>query len=181
MTRLRAIWARARGHAVREDGAATIGLVLMLPMFMYVFMASFEIGLYMTRLTLLDRALDITARDIRLGKVANPTHDNIKAIVCANASMVPDCMTSLKLSLERVETTTWTLPATQATCVNRAEEVDPVTALDPNPTERKVLMIMRGCVIADALFPSIGVAAALPLDGKGGYKLIATSAFLNEP
>lgn len=181
MTRLRAIWARVWRHAAREDGAATIGLVLMLPMFMYVFMASFEIGLYMTRLTLLDRAIDITAREIRLGSIADPTHANIKAMVCANASMVPECMTTLKLSLERVETTTWDLPATQTTCVNRAEEVDPVTALDPNPTERKVLMIMRGCVIADALFPSIGVAAALPLDGKGGYKLIATSAFLNEP
>lgn len=181
MTRLRALCARVRRHVLREDGAATIGMVLMLPMFMYVFMASFEIGLYMTRLTLLERAMDIAARDIRLGKLTDPTHDNIKALVCANASMVPECLTTLKLSLERVETTTWTLPATQATCVNRAEEVDPVTALDSNPTERKVLMIMRGCVIADALFPSIGVAAALPLDGEGGYKLIATSAFLNEP
>lgn len=181
MTGLRRLLARAWRHFRREDGNSTVGIVLMLPLFMGVFMSSFELGLYMTRLTLLDRAIDITAREIRLGKVANPTHDNIKQIVCANASMVPNCMTTLKLSLERVLTSTWALPNTETTCVNRAEEVDPVTALDPNPTERKALIIMRGCVIADAIFPSIGVAAGLPLDGKGGYKLLSTSAFLNEP
>ena len=181
MTRLRNRLAQGLRHLRREDGSATVGLVLMLPMFIYVFMATFEIGLYMTRLTLLDRAVDITARDIRLGNIEDPTHDNIKRIVCNNASMIPDCMTTLKLSLERVSTTTWAMPATETTCVNRSEEIDPVTALDTNPTERKVLIIMRGCVIADALFPSIGVAAALPLDGKGGYRLTSTSAFLNEP
>ncbi len=165
----------------REEGGAAVGLVLMLPMFLYVFMAAFEIGLYMTRLTLLDRAIDITAREIRLGNLEDPTPANIKAMICQNASIVPNCMTTLKLSLERVATTNWTMPATETVCINRSDEVEPVTALDPNPTERKVLMIMRGCLIADALFPSIGVAAALPLDGKGGYRLAAVSAFLNEP
>lgn len=154
----------------------------MLPMFLYVFMASFEIGLYMIRLTLLDRAVDITAREIRLGSLADPTAENIKAMICQNASVLPNCADTLRLSLERVETTTWTMPATETVCVNRGEDkVEVVDALDDNPTERKVLMIMRGCIRADALFPSIGVAAALPLDGKGGYRLAAVSAFLNEP
>ena len=168
-------------HIRREDGNATIGFVLMLPLFITLFMATFEIGLYMTRLTLLDRAVDIAARAVRLGMIANPTHDNIRAYICDNASMIPNCNATLKLNMERVALTTWTMPTTQTTCVNRAEAVQPVAVLDPNPTERKVLIVMRACVIADALFPSAGLALNLPLDGQGGYRLTSTSAFLNEP
>jgi Flp pilus assembly protein TadG len=166
----------------REEGGAAVGLVLMLPMFLYVFMAAFEIGLYMTRLTLLDRAVDITARDIRLGNLVNPDADDIKESICQNASIVPDCLNAIRLSLEKVETTTWTMPATETKCFDRA--TDPlkiVSTLDTDPTERKALMIMRGCLHADALFPSIGVAVALPLDGTGGYRLAAVAAFLTEP
>lgn len=164
----------------REEGGAAVGLVLMLPMFLYVFMAAFEIGLYMTRLTLLDRAIDITARDIRLGNLVDPSAEDIKEVICANASVLPNCAETLMLSLERVATTTWTMPATETVCVDRDADVDIVDNLDPNPTERKVLMIMRGCILVKALFPSIGVAAALPVE-HGEYRLVAVSAFLNEP
>lgn len=175
--RLRRLWRRFG----REDGLATVEFVLVFPMFMMVFMASFETGLMMVRQTMLERALDIVVRDLRLGQFPSPDHNSIRDAICDASVVLSDCKASLKVSLDRVDMTTWALPTDQIVCRDRASNVDPVTRLDPSALAPREFMLVRICVRADAIFPSTGIAADLEKDGEGGYRLIAASGFVNEP
>lgn len=175
--RLRRLWPRFR----REDGTATVEFVLIFPLFISVFLASFETGLLMVRQTMLERALDIVVRDLRLGQFPNPSHDTIRDAICDAAVVLPECKKSLKVSLDRVDMATWTLPTDQVVCRDRASNVDPVTRLDPAALAPREFMLVRICVRADAIFPSTGIAANLDKDGQGGYRLVAASGFVNEP
>ena len=165
----------------REDGSAAVGFVLVFPLFFALFIASFEIGLFTVRQTVLDRAVDVTVRAIRLGQMTNPDHDAIKTMICDNAPSLVTCDETLKVNLTRVATNTWTMPTDATTCHDRAQPVNPVGSVDPNPQARQVLMVMRVCYVADAMFPGTGFAAGLEQDGQGGYRMYATTAFLNEP
>jgi hypothetical protein len=42
-------------------------------------------------------------------------------------------------------------------------------------------MLVRVCVVQDAMFPTTGIGLGLPKDGQGGYGLISTTAFVTEP
>jgi len=42
-------------------------------------------------------------------------------------------------------------------------------------------MLMRLCAVVDPAFPGIGVGRSMPKDASGGYQIIATTAFVNEP
>lgn len=166
----------------QDDGATNIEFVLMIPLLMALFMASFEAGLMSLRQTMLERAVDIAMRDLRLGGLGtDPDHEDLKDAICANSSILTECDGTLKVSLDRVSMDTWTMPTTETVCRDRASEIDPVTALDPTPGAREELMLVRVCLRADAIFPTTGVAANMDQDGEGGYRLIAVSAFVNEP
>ncbi len=42
-------------------------------------------------------------------------------------------------------------------------------------------MMVRVCIVLEAMFPSTGIALNLPLDSDGGYGLVARTAFVAEP
>lgn len=170
----------------RTDGNAALEFVFALPVFMAVFMASFEGGMIALRQTMLDRALDVAMRDLRLGMLGeSPTHDDLKTAICDAAVALPDCASSLKVTLERVDTDTWVMPSATVVCRDRSEALDPVTVLDPTPGARSEVMVVRTCIRTDVLFGNIGIGKMMNdanmLDGQGGYPLIAYSAFVNEP
>ncbi|SEN76473.1 TadE-like protein [Gemmobacter aquatilis] len=181
-TGLRAHFATCQRWFRREDGTATIEFVLMIPILMTVFMACFEAGLMTLRQTMLERALDIAMRDLRLGHLGlAPTHDDLKDAICANSSILTECDNTLLVSLDRVSQDDWVLPAVEVVCRDRASDIEPVTTLDTAPGARSVIMLVRVCLRADAIFPSTGIAANIDQDGEGGYRLVAASAFMNEP
>ncbi|MBL8561315.1 MAG: pilus assembly protein [Gemmobacter sp.] len=186
--RLSNLRSHARAWLRREDGNAAVGFALVFPLFFALFAASFEIGLFTVRQTILERAVDITVRAIRLNQMTNPNHATIKDMICRNAPSLTDCGTTLKVDLTRVATTTWTMPVGDGTCRDRSLPIDPPGQVDPNPQARQVLMVMRVCYIAEAIFPGTGIAAGLQREThdihgvrSGGYRMLATTAFLNEP
>lgn len=164
----------------REDGTATIEFVLIIPALLMVFMASFESGLLMTRQAMLERALDMTMRELRLGHFIAPTHDLLKAEICSRTVILSDCENVIKIELQPISTTTWALPSAEVPCVDRAEPLNPVTTTFTASTAQDI-MLVRVCVVADALFPMTGFGLHLPKDALGGYRLLAQSAFVNEP
>lgn len=169
---LRALWRR-------EDGTSTMEFTLMVPAFMLIFMASFESGMLMVRHTMLERAVDMTMRELRLGHFVNPTHASLKADICSHTVIIANCNDVLKLSLEPINTTTWALPDNTPTCVDRAAAVQPVTEVNPGGAEE--IMLVRVCAITDALFPTTGIGLDLAIDGQGGYGIYTETAFVNEP
>ncbi len=163
-----------------EAGTATVEFVLVFPMIMMVFFSTFEGATYATRKAMLERALDITVRGLRLGDFVNPTNDTLKASICSlTAGVIPDCLNVVMLQLQPVSTTTWALPDPGATCVNRKENIQPVTTIQQGTSDE--MMIVRACAIVDPVFPNTGVGLSMTKAAGGGYAVVATSAFVNEP
>ncbi len=163
----------------QEDGTATMEFVLVIPVIMAIFMASFESGLLMTRSIMLERAVDMTIRELRLGHYPNATNATLKQEICSRTVIFSDCVSNMKIELERVSTTTWSMPATPTQCINRAANIDPVISMGAGTAND--LMLVRVCVVLQAMFPTTGLGLELPLDPSGGYGLIAKSAFVVEP
>jgi Flp pilus assembly protein TadG len=174
--------ALARGFkraAGREDGSATIEFVILFPAIMTIFFSSFEVAIWLTREVLLDRALDLNVRALRLGTLEPATQEELQRRVCNDALIFANCPTSIRIELTRVSTTNWQLPTTNITCVNRDEEIQPAVEFDLGTIND--LMVVRACAVLDPIFPSTPLVMDLPLDPTGGYIVAAVSTFVNEP
>lgn len=163
----------------KEDGTASIEFVFIIPMLMTVFMASCESGYFMVRHVMLERAVDMTMRDLRLGLLGNVNQNDLRTLMCSRSVVLHDCAANLKIELQPVSMTTFVMPATPETCVDRTDNIDPPTTY--NPGGGSEMMLVRVCVRQDAMFPSTGVGLGLEQDAQGGYALVARSAFVNEP
>ena len=163
----------------REDGTATMEFVLVLPVIMMIFMASFESGLLMTRSIMLEQSVDMTIRELRLGHYPVITNRVLKKEICARTIIFPDCTTNIKIQMVRVSTASWNVPKEPDRCINRRSPAEAV--VDYGSMLDNDLMIMRVCVTLQAMFPSTGIALKLPLDNDGGYALVARTAFSIEP
>ncbi len=171
---------RAAGRfARRQDGTATIEFVILFPLFIIMMVSGVEAGMLMTRQMMLERGLDLTMRAIRLGTMADPTHDNVRKLICKNAMIIPNCNSVVQLELRPVDTASFDVPLEGNECIDRTDKVAPVINFDPG--KRSELMMVRACAVFDPMFPATGLGVHLPKDASGGYRLIATSAFVNEP
>lgn len=163
----------------REDGVAAMEFVLMLPVLMSVFMSAFECGLLMTREIMLEHAVDLTMRELRLGHYANVTNSLLKTEICRRTLIFPDCSHNISVQLDRISTATWAIPTPPPTCINSNDPSQPVTAMSVG--QDNDLMLVRVCVSLPAIFPGTGLALRLPQDELGQYALVARSAFVVEP
>lgn len=162
-----------------ESAAMTVEFVIIFPMFMTILLASFEAGMLMTRYVMLDRALDITVRELRLGRMDNPEHDEIKQVICNHTVIMPHCMRDLRLELRPVSRTAWDVFDQPATCVDRTAEVQPAVIVYPGGSNE--LMLVRACAVFDPFFPTTPLGLQMRLDASGGYQMTAMAAFVNEP
>jgi Flp pilus assembly protein TadG len=176
---IRRIASRLFAGLRRDEGTASVEFALMVPLLMMVFMASFESGLLMVRSVMLEQSVDMTMRELRLGHYSQPDAALLKREICSRTVIFKNCNDNIMIEMTRVNTSTWTLPATKVTCVDRSEDIQPVTALQIG--QKNDVMLIRVCVTQDAMFPTTGIGLGLPKDTKGGYGLVAVSAFVTEP
>lgn len=174
-TPLRRLW----GAAAREDGNITVDFVLIFPMFVMMLLMSFEAGMVMSRQVMLERALDIAVRDLRLGVDPTPTHDEVRQDVCNLATLMPSCLADLKLEMRPVNRNTWNVLAPTLDCIDRDEVLEPNKTFQPGAVNQ--LMLIRACAVFDPFFPTTRWGLRLPRDSSGGYQLAAMSGFVNEP
>ena len=175
-------WLRRLARA--EDGTATVELVILLPAFVLVMVNAIEASVLMTRANLLDRGLDMAVRELRLNTDAPPGFDAFRALICERSGLPEGCVHALQVELQPVSTATWALLGDDARCVDRREEIDPLTELDSEHYRvggADQLMMVRACLVVDPLTPNYGLGALLPKDPSGGYRLIAVSAYVQEP
>ncbi len=163
----------------REDGNATIEFVLLFPALITLFLMVVETGVLMTRSVMLDRAVDMSMRELRLGTLTPMTAEGLKKSICDNAVIISDCKNVLTLELRPISTSTWTPLGGAATCVDRSQNIKPV--LEFKPGIQNEMMLVRVCAVFDPFFPTTGLAAQIKLDSSGGYALVAMSAYVNEP
>ena len=80
-----------------EDGVASVEFVIALPVMLILFAGSFENGLLMTRTILLDRAVDMTMRELRLGHYPLPSKDLLKSEICNRTVIFNDCIGAITI------------------------------------------------------------------------------------
>lgn len=162
-------------------GAATIEFVTIFPFLMYFFFCLGEIGTLMARQVMIDRGVDMAIRDLRLGLRPGITHDEFKARICEGAFLLSSCEDVLRLEVTPLADLAGSNYPNQAVrCVNRNEEIQPAVSFDPGGREE--IVVVRACLIADPIFPGSASAAMMPrIDAQGGYAIVVTSAFMNEP
>ena len=163
----------------RDEGSSTVEFAIVVPLFLALFLAGVEAGIVMTRHAMLERGLDLAMRQLRLGRVTPVNVETLRAAVCSQTVMIPDCQGNLLVELRRLPNQNPVLPADTAPCVNRAEETIPAVQLTPGVEHD--LMLVRVCLIYDPLFPTSGWGLGLPVDASGGFRMTAASAYVNEP
>ncbi|HGG05943.1 MAG TPA: pilus assembly protein [Aliiroseovarius sp.] len=168
-----------RNWLTRQDGTATIEFVILFPTFLWLFFSSFEIGIYMTRSVLLDRSVDMSVRDLRLGVMSPMTQEELKRRICVNAMMISNCENVVTVELTPISTTTWDVPANGVSCIQRNEPIQPVVEFTPGGQNE--IMSVRVCAILDPFFRTTPLVLQMPLDASGGYAIVSTSVFVNEP
>jgi hypothetical protein len=163
----------------REDGAATVEFVILFPVFISLFISSFELGLYMTRQVMLDRATDLTVRALRLGQFDDPTQELLRHNICQRSAIIADCDNKLVIEMTRIPTTTWETLPTSAQCVERAEDIEELE-LKFDSGQPNDLMLIRVCALLRPVFPTTYLGLRMPNFGQY-YALVSTAAFANEP
>ncbi|MCX7888702.1 MAG: pilus assembly protein [Rhodobacteraceae bacterium] len=170
---------RARRIAADEDGTSTIPFVIFLPFFMMLVISSVEMGIVMVRHVMLERALDMSVRGLRLGFWNPPTPLQLKQSVCRNAGLIPDCMNTLLIELRPVSKVTWQPLSSGPTCIDKAAPIQPVPTFTSGVGDE--MMLVRACAKFYPMAPMTGLGFQLPKDSSGMYALVAATAFVNEP
>ncbi len=170
---------RFRRFSWSETGSATVEFVIIFPVFMTLFISSFESGMLMTRHVILERALDLAVRDVRLSTGEEYSHAELKQMICARADLIPDCTNQLKLEMVARDPANWTNLPQDADCVDRADPGQPSRNFQNGVSHQ--LMILRACILLDPFFPSSGLGLYLPRESGDAYALVSTSVFVMEP
>jgi len=172
ITRLLQFWRDERANP-------TLEFVIMFPVMVFFLLSSVELGFITMRHTMLERAVDLTVRDIRLGTGTAPQHGEIRTRICDRAGMIPDCGENLRIEMIQVDPRNWVEPDPTPDCTNQAKDIKPVRAFE-NGQENK-LMLIRVCVKYRPIFPLTGLGDALTKDGAGYAAMVSSSAFVQEP
>ncbi|WP_336508963.1 TadE family protein [Ruegeria lacuscaerulensis] len=156
----------------------TVEFCLIFPVFMFFILSVVEYTLVTVQQSMLERAVDLSVRDIRLGTGTNPTHDGIKDSICANAGIISGCSENLRLEMILQDAYAGIdLPA-EPDCTDNSEEVKPVREFQNGPPN--ALMVLRACAKINPVFPTSAMGRALA-DETGQIRLTATTAFVQEP
>lgn len=158
-----------------ERGSSTVEFVIVATTFLTGFFWVFETGLIMTKQMMLERALDITVRDLRLYDSPLYTHDYIKAEICELALVFNNCNKTLFLEMEKFDPSVGY--AKNYKCYDKENDIAPVTTWTPG--KRNEIVYLRACIIIDPLMPN-GIAM-FPGASSAGISLVANTAFVNEP
>ncbi len=163
-----------------ERGAATIEFAIIFPVLFAVFASTLELGIYLTRQVMLDRAVDITVRAIRLSSNRDAiTHDAVKRMICDNIGIISNCTRSVRVRLDVIDPATWQFPQTPVSCVDRTAKIQPVVTLTPGKPGD--IMLMSVCLVVDPLLPGATLGLRLDQDASGGVYIYSRTAFVNEP
>lgn len=176
---IKALAHKFRPFGRSEDGSATVEFAIVFPAVMTVLLSGIELGFVSLHHSALERAVDITVRDIRLGTGTAPQHDELKDLICQRAGFIENCSENLKLEMIQVDPRAWGGLPDDPDCTDSSEEVAPVRAF-VNGLDNE-MMIMRACAKIDTIFPTTGLGKNIVKDGAGQYALVATAAFVQEP
>ncbi len=168
-----------RRFARGQDGVVSIEVAMLLPVFIFFFVSAFETGLLMTRQVMLDRGMDIAIRSVRLGTMATVTPATLRAAICNNALVIPNCATKLRIEMRTVDLLNWVDVPTQPECEDMASPSAPLETFQRGQANQMV--VVRACALFEPVFPTIGFGERVKKETGNYYGLVSVSAFVREP
>lgn len=160
-------------------GATAVEFAMVAPLFFALVFSVFETGWVMTQSVMLERSLDRSVRHLRVGGPGAPkTYDAFATQLCHEAMVIPNCRSRVMVEMFVVRQAS-DFPANGAQCVNTAQPAQ--TTPIYRPDNRSDVLFVRACVVIDPMTPGLGVALALPRDPSHGFRVVAASAYMNEP
>jgi hypothetical protein len=163
-----------------EEGAAVVEFAITFPAMLFLLLSGVELGMMSLQHQALERALDLTVRDIRLGTGSAPQHNEIKDLICERAGYVGNCGDNLRLEMVLLNPRDWVDIDVGADCTDQSQEVAPYRSFVNDAGENE-LMVMRACAKIDPVFPTTWLGANFVKDGAGQYALVSTTVFVQEP
>lgn len=162
-----------------EDGSFTVEFVILFPLYIFFILGVIEYSMVSIQKAMLNRSMDLVVRDIRLGiNLTDTDHDTIKDAICDNMAVMRDCSDNMLLEMIIQDPYGGVNFPIEPTCVDRAEEVQPVTDFQNGGSN--ALMILRACAKVDPLFPTTAMGRSV--SGEDGLvRLTATTTFVQEP
>ncbi|WP_179379219.1 TadE/TadG family type IV pilus assembly protein [Jannaschia marina] len=170
--------------AAREAGGASVEFVLLVPAFLMVFISSFEASLMLTRQVMLERAMDIAVRDIRLDTGSTVTQNQVRNAVCDRARILPDCRENMLIELTLITRTSYATPDADAPCVNQLTSIVPRSIFAGGRAGQMVLA--RACYSVRPSLPLAVLAGNRTLgsylidDTDGTFRIVTATAFVVE-
>src|SRR6056297_1334239 len=167
-----------RRFCASENGNAVAAFALWVPMIVAIIVVAVELGAITVRHTQLERALDQSVRDLKIG-VTQPTHDALKASICARTTVLGGCTETLQLEMIPIDMRNFVEPAANADCADVSQEATPQRMFRHGSGGQ--LMYLRACYKFRAVTPAATLNASLPKDDQGFTAIVSTSAFVFEP
>lgn len=161
-----------------ENGNITVEFVILFPLFMFFFVSAAEYSLITLQQASLERAMDITVRDIRLGTGSGFDHDDIKDALCDRSVLLRNCKQSLRLEMIIQDPFAGLNISREPICIEKEEESKPVIEFQQGLEND--LMVLRACAKVIPVFPTSAMARSA-VDDDGTIRLTATTAFVQEP
>lgn len=166
-----------------ESGTTSLEFVLVFPVFFGMFLMTYESGMISARHVMLERGVDITIREVRIGALA-PDRDRLRDRICEIALIIPDCASQLAIEMIQRNPMAWVAVNPRVQCVNRGDvDADPPDVDDIGNNE---LMILRACLRIDPFLPTSGIGKAIVQNNSGSaadgsHALVSMGAFVVEP
>ncbi|WP_424940158.1 TadE/TadG family type IV pilus assembly protein [Aliiroseovarius sp. S253] len=162
-----------------QSGSSTVEFVIWFPLFMTLFLTSFELSYYGLRSVFLERAVDMTVREMRLGISRPQNTGEFKTQVCEKTLLEGACEEDLMVELILVDQSTWSLPTGSISCIDRNDPMQPLPAFGGGGSGD--LMLLRVCWLKRPFFATTPLVMGLPRDVNGEIALSAVSTYVNEP
>lgn len=168
-----------RRFRAQEDGSAAVEFALYFSVFMVILAAGVEIAYLNLRHAMLERGVDLVARDIRLNTGEIPSYADVRARICEEATILDECTDNLQLEMIQVDPRDFAGFEPGADCRNAAQDPRPVRNFVPG--QDNDLMLVRACLKFKPMIPTTSLGAQLNTDDDGYAQLIVTTAFVQEP
>lgn len=149
-----------------------------------VFLSSFDAYILLTRQVMLERAVDIVVRDIRLEKPKTQTQRQLTSRICERGRILPDCRQNLLVEMTEIEAPLYAMLETEAPCVNQLTSIVPPANLTANRTGKMILL--RACYSVEPALPLavLTVNRTLPSNlvnnEDGTIRMVTSTAFVVE-
>ncbi|PRY94715.1 TadE-like protein [Hasllibacter halocynthiae] len=168
--------------ARREDGFMAMEFAILMPAMLLFLCFGIEVGTLMARSAMLDRAVDIASRDLRLGTVSPLSYDEFRESICDKVAIIGDCQSSLIVEVvdfRDVDAGTWR--STSVCAARGGADLVPADSVTYAPGFQNTIKLVRACMPIDSFFPGAGPLALLPRDANGDFRIVSINAFVHEP